>query len=361
MKYYNQIDLQLFSAQEKTEKPTPKKRKEAREKGQITQSRELTSALILLFAFISMRIFGKYILSNISEFTNSMLSDLTISSQFYSKNNIIIFFMNVIIITIKIVLPIVATVFLIALVTTYLQVGFLFTTKTLKMKLSRINPIEGFKRMFSTKSLVELFKSLVKVFLIGYIIYLYLLDKIQNIYKLFDMSIEEIVRNIGNLSFGIAIRAGSILLVLSIFDYWYQWWQQEKNLKMSKQEVKEENKQTEGDPMIKSKIKEKQRQIAARRMMQDVPKADVIITNPTHFAVAIKYDDKYDAPYVIAKGQDLIAQKIKEIANDSSVTIVENKLLARSLFSQCEIGQVIPEELYQSVAEVLAYVYSLNG
>lgn len=354
------INLQLFASEEKTEKPTPKKRKEAREKGQVLQSRELTSAFLLIFAFVALRIFGEYMIENLSTFTTSIFSDSTMYKNLYTVDNLSIFFMSMILTTAKIVIPIIATVFLTALILNYAQVGFLFTTKTLTVKISRINPLEGFKKIFSTKALVELLKSTVKIFIVGYVVSSYIYKNLNTVYDLFSMSVMEITKNIGFLAFGIAIRAGVVLLLLAIFDYWYQWIQHEKNLKMTKQEVKQESKQSDGDPLIKSKIKEKQRQIAMRRMMQDVPTADVIITNPTHFAVAIKYNnEKYDAPYVVAKGQDLIAQKIKEVAKDSSVPTVENKLLARSLYSSCEIGDIIPEKLYQAVAEVLAYVYSL--
>ncbi|MBS4536035.1 flagellar biosynthesis protein FlhB [Clostridium sp. D2Q-14] len=358
-KYF--IDLQLFASEEKTEKPTAKKRKEAREKGQVLKSRELTSAFLLIFAFLSLRIFGKYMLENLHDFTVMIFSDDNIYKSLYTVENLSIFFMNMIIITGKIVAPIIGTVFVMAIVINYLQVGFLFTTKTLNVKISRINPIEGFKKIFSTKSLVELIKATIKIFIIGYVVISYVRNNMNIIYNLFNMEINEITKNIGSLTFGIAIRSGGILLLLAIFDYWYQWWQHEKNLKMTKQEIKQEHKQSDGDPLIKSKIKEKQRQIAMKRMMQDVPKADVIITNPTHYAIALEYNnEKYEAPYVLAKGKDIVAQKIKEIAKDSDVPMVENKLLARSLYSSCEVGDSIPEELYQAVAEVLAYVYSLK-
>lgn len=358
-KYF--IDLQLFASEEKTEKPTSKKRKESREKGQVLQSKELTSAVLLIFAFLALKLFGEYMIENLTIFTTSIFSDGSIYKNLYTIENITIFFMNVIVITVKIITPVIGTVFIMAIVINYMQVGFLFTTKTLTMKLSRINPLEGFKRIFSTKALVELIKSIVKIFIVGYVVIIYIYNNLNIVYELFNMNIMETTKNIGSLTFGIAIRAGGILLLLAIFDYWYQWFQHEKNLKMTKQDVKQEHKQSDGDPLIKSKTKEKQREIAMRRMMQDVPKADVIITNPTHYAIALKYNnEKYEAPYVLAKGQDILAQKIKEVAKDSSVPTIENKLLARSLYSACEIGDVIPDELYQAVAEVLAYVYNLN-
>ncbi|QIB26179.1 flagellar biosynthesis protein FlhB [Caloranaerobacter azorensis] len=355
------IKLQLFAGGEKTEKPTPKRRKEAREKGQVLQSRELTSALLLIFIFLALKIFGNYMFNSLKEHISYIYSEYLIADDFYSKKEIILLLRYIILKTAKIVAPILGIAFIFALIINYFQVGFLFTTKTLQIKFSRINPIEGFKRIFSKKALVELVKSFLKILLIGYIMYSYIMGQIKNIMRLLEKDISNIIFYIAKMSFEIAIRIGLALFILSVLDYAYQWWEYEKNLKMSKQEIKEEYKQTEGDPVIKSKIKEKQRQISMRRMMQDVPKADVIITNPTHYAVALKYDkEKYDAPYVIAKGKDMIAENIKKVAKESSIPVVENKWLARHLYNNVEIGQVIPEELYQAVAEILAYVYSLK-
>jgi flagellar biosynthetic protein FlhB len=355
------INLQLFASEEKTEKPTPKKRKEAREKGQVVQSREVNSALILLFAIIGLKIFGGYMYNNLINFTKSMFTYYEENEVIFNINGIHKLLLETVLITAKVVAPIVAITFVIGLTSTYMQVGFLFTTKTLGIKLNRINPVEGFKRMFSKRALVELLKSLIKVTIIGYVIYSFILSEVSGLINLFELSIQSIVKNIAELTFEVGIRTAIILIAFSILDYWYQRWDNEKNLMMSKKEVKDEYKQTEGDPQIKSKVKEKQRQLAMSRMMQEVPKADVIITNPTHYAVALKYDSSlYDAPYVVAKGKDLIAQNIKKIGNDSSVPIVENKPLAQALYNNVEVGQVIPEDLYQAVAEVLAYVYSLQ-
>lgn len=357
----NNINLQLFASGEKTEKPTPKRRKEAREKGQVLQSRELTSALLLVFIFLSLKIFSSYMFNSLEEHINYVYNKYLISDDFYSKKEIILLLRYIFLKTAKIVAPILGVAFIFALIINYFQVGFLFTTKTLQIKFSRINPIEGFKRIFSKRALVELVKSFLKIILLSYIVYSYMIGQVNNIMRLLEKDISNIVFYIAKTTFEIAIRIGLVLLGLSVLDYAYQWWEHEKSLRMSKQEIKEEYKQTEGDPNIKSKIKEKQRQISMRRMMQDVPKADVIITNPTHYAIAMKYDkEKYDAPYIIAKGKDIIAENIKKVARESSIPIVENKWLARHLYNNVEIGQVIPEELYQAVAEILAYVYSLK-
>ncbi len=355
------INLQLFADEEKTEKATPKKRRESREKGQVLKSQEVNSALLLIVSFISLKIFGKYMYGKIYGFTNYFFNKFSTLDDLFTIKGINNMFYEIIVITAQIVAPIALAAILAGLVANYMQVGFLFTTKTLGVKFSRINPIEGFKKIFSPRSLVELLKSFIKVFVIGYVVFSYLMKKINIIYKLFDMSLGAVITFIGDITFQVAMRAGGVLVVIAIIDYLYQWWDHEKNLKMSKKEIKEEYKQNEGDPQIKSKIKEKQRQIAMRRMMQDVPKADVIITNPTHYAIALKYDKhKSDAPYILAKGMNLVAENIKKTAKEAEIPIVENKPLAQALYKSVEIGDIIPEDLYQAVAEVLAYVFGLR-
>lgn len=356
------INLQFFAGDEKTEKATPKRRREAREKGQIFQSKEVNSAIIILSGFFILKVIGGYILDKLINVTSIIYDNYILDSSLFTIQGINLLTIRVLSIVAIIIGPIVGVLFISGLVVNYAQVGFLFTTKTLEIKLNRLNPIEGFKRILSKRSLMELLKSFIKIFIIGYTIYSYVINQIDIIFNVIDMSIGSIVKNIGNLIVNIGLRAGGVLIILAAFDYAYQWWDYEKNLKMSKQEIKEEFKQTEGNPQIKSKIKEKQRQIAMRRMMQDVPKADVIITNPTHYAIALKYDkEKYSAPYLLAKGKDLVAQNIKKVAIENNVPIVENKPLAQMLYKNVEINEVIPEELYQAVAEVLAYVYSLKG
>lgn len=357
------INLQLFAEGEKTEKPTPKKRKDAREKGQVVKSRELNSALLIFLCFLILGITGNNIYKTLSTFSTDILSNEVVTRNIFTIHELQIFFMKVFSTLFKAIAPILITSFMVGLIVNYLQVGFLFSKDAIKIKLNRINPIEGFKRILSLKSLVELIKSLLKIFLVGYISFSYIKKEvIINIFKLYDMSLNNIIKFIWSIIYSLVIRISLILIIIGALDYLYQKWDFERNLKMTKQEIKEESKQSEGDPLIKSKIKEKQRQMAMSRMMAEVPKADVIITNPTHFAVALFYDkNKYDAPIVIAKGVDLIAQNIKRIGNEKDIPIVENKPLARSLYNSVEIGQIIPEELFQAVAEVLAYVYSLRG
>ncbi|MCT4618629.1 MAG: flagellar biosynthesis protein FlhB [Marinisporobacter sp.] len=355
------IDLQLFNG-EKTEDATPKKRQQARQEGQVLQSREINSALILLCTFLVLSLMGKYIYHNFTVFTKNILLETKNVDNIFSVGGMHKLFIQSILLSVKMVVPILGVAFIIGLICSYMQVGFLFTTKPLTPKFSKLNPINGLKKFFSMKPLVELFKSLVKICAVGYITFGYVVKQSKNILNVMDMEILQITGYLGKTIVNIAFRAAMVLIILAAIDYFYQKWEHEKELKMSKQEIKEEYKQMEGDPQLKSKIKEKQRQMAMGRMMQDVPSADVIITNPTHYAVAIRYDSTLeDAPIVLAKGKDLIAQKIKQIASESDIVIVENKPLARAIYATVDIGDYIPPDLYQAVAEVLAYVYRIKN
>lgn len=353
------INLQLFG--EKTESATPKKRQEMRQKGQIPRSKELTTSLILLISFWSMRLLSEYIFKDIIVTLRSFLSFPKDIDSKFTNENVMQIFLQVMLVTAKVIAPVLLIIALVAIAVDYLQVGVVFTAKPLMPNLNKLNPIEGFKRLFSPRSFVELIKSILKIGIIGYVVFDYLKNNINVIPELLNMNIGSTAVFIGNTIINIGIRAAAVLLILSVFDYGYQIWDYEKSIRMSKQEIKDEYKLTEGNPQIKSKIREKQRQLALRRMMAEVPKADVIITNPTHFAVAVKYDPgASDAPMVIAKGKDLIAQRIKDTAKQNKVPVVENKPLAQALYKSVDIGEKIPSELYKAVAEVLAFVYSLR-
>lgn len=359
MKLY--MNLQLFADAEKTEKPTPKRRRDARQEGQVLQSKEVSSVFILLIGIVCIKLLSDYSINRFMNFFNEIYSNIGNVDEFFDENNLMVNFLKVLTSFISLAGPIIAVTTLAALVISYLQVGFLFTTKTLGLKLNRINPVEGFKRLFSKRALVELVKSILKIPIIGYVAYSFVKKNFTQILNLPFYEPKSLFVNFADLGFDFAIRVLAAYIVIAFLDYFFQWRQHEKSLMMTKQEIKEEYKQTEGDPLIKSKIREKQRRIAMARMMQEVPKADVIITNPTHIAVAIKYDkDLYKAPYVVAKGADLIAENIKKVAKENSVPIVENKPLARMLYDTLEIGDLIPEELYEAIAEVLAYVYTLK-
>lgn len=355
------MNLQLFADDEKTEKPSSKKRKDAREEGQILQSKEINTVVILFSCFFALKIYGGFMTKQLSNMMSDVFNALGDTEIILNPNNLMLDSLKLITIFSIVMAPILMIAFFSSLVVNYAQVGFLFTTKTLKIKLNRLNPIEGFKKMFSKTALVELVKSILKITLVGYIAIKYGYSQMTRIIKYPGMESFSAFINFSNLIFGFVLRILGVLLLLSFMDYFFKWREHEKNLMMSKQELKEEYKQSEGDPFIKGKIKEKQRQMAMSRMMQDVPSADVIITNPTHYAIAIKYDqDKFGAPYIVAKGLDVIAENIKKIATENLVPLVENRPLARALYDSIDIGESIPEELYEAVAEVLAYVYSLK-
>ena len=355
------VDLQLFADAEKTEKAPPKKKRDAREEGQVLQSREITAAFILLATFLGLKVFGKYMLNYLTKFMTETYKTIENVDILFYEDNLMIGFTKILAIFSGLAAPLLLIAFLSALAINYLQVGFLFTTKPLEIKLNRINPIEGFKRLFSKKALMELFKSIMKILLIGYVAYSFINKNITKIINLSKLEPMAILKDFASITFSFSIRIIGALMVLAFLDYIFQWREHEKNLMMTKQEIKEEYKQTEGDPLVKSKIREKQRRIAMSRMIQDVPKADVIITNPTHIAIAIKYDkDLYGAPYILAKGVDMVAENIKKVGKEYSIPMIENKPLARALYNNTEVGDLIPEELYEAVAEVLAYVYSLK-
>jgi flagellar biosynthetic protein FlhB len=353
------LDLQMFS-QEKTERATPKKRQEARKKGQVASSAELPGAFILLFVFLGFIMLGGYYKSKLIGLFGWLLEEkLTME---ITPENVLSLFSAVMIQGLLLLAPIFAITVIIGLASNYLQVGFLLTGETLKVDLNKINPINGFKQIFSLRSLVEFLKSVLKLIVIGLIVFASLWNERASILKLAEVPVDEALGFIAGLTVKLGLQIGAVLVVLAVMDYIYQRYEHEKSLRMSKQDIKDEYKKTEGDPLIKGKIRERQRRMALQRMMQEVPKADVIITNPTHFAVALKYDGALmDAPEVIAKGMDYTAQRIKEIAKEHGVVTMENKPLARALYDRTEIGDTIPADLFQAVAEVLAYVYKLKG
>jgi flagellar biosynthetic protein FlhB len=242
------------------------------------------------------------------------------------------------------------------------QFSFKVSTKPLQPKFSKINPVSGFKRLFSKDKIIELIKAIAKVVLITYVVYETIKDDWVYLFKFYEMPLNQAIELIGNIVINLGLKISVVFLIIAFADLFYQRYKFHEDIKMTKQEVKDEYKNTEGDPQIKGKLRSKMREASQRRMMQDVPKADVVITNPTHYAVAILYDaSKAPAPVVLAKGADYLALKIKEIAKDNKVEIVENKPLARMLYANVDIGQQIPPELYQAVAEVLAMVYKMQG
>ncbi|MCX7568532.1 flagellar biosynthesis protein FlhB [Tumebacillus sp. DT12] len=357
------LDLQLFAeggGGEKTEKATPKRRDDARKKGQVARSQELGQAIVLLVGLLSLKLLsGLYM----TELSNLFRRELSLELMYeLNEQSVVPLFLHLSIVLAKLIFPLMLVVLVIGGLVAYLQVGALFTLKPITPDFKKINPIQGFKQMFSMRSFVELIKSLLKMLIVGFIVYKELESDWKRVTQLATMEVSDTFRLVAHLSFEIFWKVGVALLVLAIFDLFYQRFDYEKQMKMSKQEIKEEFKQTEGSPEVRAKMKERGRQMAMRRMMADVPQADVVITNPTHFAIAIRYDaEKMDTPYVLAKGVDELAQRIKQVARDANVVLVENRPLAQTLYKTVEIGDAIPGELFQAVAEVLAYVYRLKG
>jgi flagellar biosynthesis protein FlhB len=352
------LNIQFF-AEEKTEKATPRKRDESRKKGQVAKSADIVTALSLfsmfLFFLFAIPYMGHHLAQLMTDtFTNGLAKPLT-------KGGVAQLFTGLAIESGKIVAPILVVSFVIAIVANVIQIGFMFSTEAISVKLNRLDPISGFKRIYSIRALVEFLKSLLKISAIGFCTFLILWMNMDQIMMIGQKSVGEALVIVGKITLEMGMSASIILLFLAILDYLYQKYDFEKNIRMSKKEIKDEYKKTEGDPLIKSKIRERQRQMAMRRMMQEVPKADVVITNPTHYAVALIYKDgEMDAPVIVAKGADYVALKIREIAKENGVTIVEKRELARALFP-LDIGSQVPEEFFKAVAEILAYVYQLKG
>lgn len=352
------LDLQLF-AQEKTERATPKKRQDERKKGQVAKSQEIPSAFILFFSFLFLLMFGSF-------FKTRILDLFTVSFHEYmlwdaTQANVAAIFGDLVIDGLILLAPLFLLTMIIAILGNYLQIGFLFTGEPLKPKLNKLDPIQGAKRIFAMRAVIEFLKSVLKLIIVGSVVGLTLWTKRDEIIQLSNIPLDNILKYTGNMTVIVGITIGIILIMLSILDYLYQRYEYEKNMRMSKQDIKDEHKKSEGDPLIKSRIRDTQRRMALQRMMSDLPTADVIITNPTHYAIAIRYDgDTMEAPQVIAKGKDYIALKIKEKAKEYGIVMMENRPLARALYEQVEIGEAIPNDLFQAVAEVLAYVYRLK-
>lgn len=362
--------LQFFAQDgpggEKTEPATEKKLRDARKDGQVAKSKEIANGLCLLTLFLLLKLFSGKMGNSMGEMFQSIYNKIPglIKSDGgfppESGINAVITLGMIKIITIS--APVLICGLVVSIFSDYIQVGWAPTGKPLIPKLSKIDPINGFKRFFSLNSVMELLKAVAKIILIGYVSYSYLKKNSKSFIILLDMPLTQGIGLIGSLVINLGIRISVIYMILALTDYTYQKIKFSHDMRMSKQEVKDEFKDEEGNPEVKSKQKQKMQEVSRRRMMQKLPEADVVITNPTHYAVAILYDSKqYDAPVVIAKGADYLAQRIKKVAKEHEIEIVENKPLARMLYANVEIGGQVPPELYQAVAEVLAYVYHLKG
>lgn len=342
--------------QERTEQATGKRREEAREKGQVARSQEVVSAGILVAGLLFFYFGGSNFLFKLTRVMSSGFRESgRVSLTTDSVSGILV---SYIFNGFGILFPLLLAVLIAALLGNIMQVGFMFSTKSMEPKIDKINPINGFKRLFSMRSLAELVKGILKICIISSIAYVIVSKELNNLMPLADQSAWGLFSYIAGICFKILLAMTVALVFLAVLDYAYQRWEFEKSIRMTKQEIKEEAKNTEGDPMIKARIKRIQREMAQKRMMAEVPKADVIITNPTHLAIAIQYDPQHmQAPVVVAKGADFIAEKIRNIARENDIPIIENKPLAQVLYKIVKVNSMVPEDLYKAVAEVLAFVY----
>ena len=365
-----EYNLQFFAKDgpggEKTEKPTSKRLRDARKEGQVAKSREVTNAFQLLAFFALLYIWvgymGTYFVGNMYDIYSQIPEYIKMYGGYIQEQTISALFIQSMGRVLLIMVPFLMAGFLVAFVTNLVQVKWNPTTKPLKPKFSKLNPVSGLKRFFSLNSLVELVKSFLKIGLVSYVVYNYLKKNMPPLYQFYELSLNQGIMQVGMLVVNLGIRISLFYMIIAFLDYVYQKIKFMYDMKMTKQEVKDEYKNQEGDPQIKSKQRQRMMEASRRRMMQQLPQADVVITNPTHYAVAIKYDQEiYDAPYVVAKGVDYLAQKIKDVAKENHIEIVENKPLARMLYANVDVGGVVPPELYQAVAEVLAFVYHLQG
>ena len=362
-------DLQWFAKDgpggEKTEPATAKKLREAREDGKVVKSKELTAAFDLIILFLVLKIFVSFvgnrlmnsfvdIYGRIPDFVRENAVDVTEKSVAALMSDALI---QILIVCV----PFFAFGFVVTALISVIQVGWKVTGKPLQPKFDKFNPINGFKRIFSKDSIFELVKSILKIFVIVYVAYTSIRGHAQDIFILYEIPLMQAIMLCGTVIINAGLKISLVYLVIGLADFIYQKYRFNEDMKMTKQEVKDEFKNTEGNPEIKGRQRQRMREASRRRMMQDVPKADVVITNPTHFAVAIKYDaETSKAPVVLEKGEDYLAQKIKEAAREHHIEIVENKPLARMLYANVDIGQEIPPELYQAVAEILAMVYNMR-
>lgn len=346
---------------EKTEKATPKKRRDARKKGNVLTSKDITTVVSIFVVFAVIRLFFPFIYDQISMYIQKAIQWAG-SLEVLTRSTLTGILMDTMVLMAVTAVPFLLVSIAVTVLTTGYQTKFLFTTQALKPQFSRMNPISGLKRVVSLKSLVELVKSMAKLIVIIAVAYNFISDRIGVMLTTPSMDLIQSSHYVLESIIGLVFNIGLIFIFIAAMDFLYQRWDYERQLKMSKHEVKEEYKQMEGDPKIKAKIRQTQRQMAMSRMMQAVPTADVIIRNPTHFAVALRYDiDRDNAPIVVAKGQDEVALRIIRIGEENGVYITEDKPLARALYAGAELDREIPYEFYAAVAEVLALLYRMKA
>lgn len=343
---------------DKTEQATEARRAEFRKRGQVAMTRELSTALVFLASAGLLYAMSRYVFANIVEVFNVSFGLSMLKLVKAGEYADLLWFVGEKLMFL--LAPVALGAMVIGVASTLLQTGFLQVEDALSLNLGRLNPMSAIGRIFSMKGMGELVKSMLKMIAVLWTMYLLLKSELHQIPFLSGYSIAEQFAYLGRVVFKLLMGTGMFMLVIAVADYFFQRWQLEKEMMMSKQEVKEEHKSHEGDPMIKARIRKIQREVSQRKMMQAIPKADVVITNPTHIAVVLKYSDKLPAPQLVAKGADFMAEKIKQIARENNIPVIENKPLARTIFKTMKIGQVIPRELFVAVAEVLSYVFRLK-
>jgi len=343
----------------KTEKPTQKKLDDAKKKG-VPHSRDLTSTVTLIASMVALYTTGGFIFSTLKATSTEILGSM--GTFEVTESSVEMLLVKLSLVLLRVVAPFMVVVVLVGLCTTMLQVGFSINSERISFQLDKLNPVQNFGKLFNKDSLVEMAKAILKIVIVGYMSYKIMGDELDGIIYLTDTNLSGILELLKHLAFKLVIHTCGVLLILGAIDLAFVKWRFMERLKMTKQEVKDEHKESEGDPKVKGKIRQMQFQQAQKRLRKVIPTADVVITNPTHFAVALKYDRlTMAAPTVLAKGADHLAQTIKAMAREHNVMLVENRFLARELYAQVKEGEEIPEALYAAVAEVLAYVYSLKG
>lgn len=346
----------MSSGQQKTEQPTSKKLSEARKRGQIPKSSELNSAVVILVGGVATYTSCRAIPERFK-----MLMEELWGQGFHTAFESPLstdMFLSVTVHFLVMIAPVLLASLVAAIGINVAQTqGISFSLEAVKPTFSKLNPMNGLKKLFSLRSFLELVKSILKLLIIGYTAYSVYASEHDSVLNLMKGDLGLTIRTLGSLSLRIVLRVGGIMLLLSLLDYYYQRWQHQRDLRMTKQEVKEEHKQSEGNPQIKSRIRSIQRSLARRRMMANIPKASVVITNPTHFAVALQYDSNMEAPRVVARGMDFLAKNIIKTARKHGVPVLQNPPLARALYHQVKLDEVIPADLYKAVAKILAYIY----
>ncbi|MGE4213263.1 MAG: flagellar biosynthesis protein FlhB [Anaerotignaceae bacterium] len=350
----------MAGSDSKTEKASPKRRKDERKKGNVLMSKDVIAIVSIIGMFFFLKVIFPFMIDTLKQVINTFFDLAAVETEMtegmlkdVARELIFAFF--------KVCFPLLIAAGFLAAAATVAQTKPMFVTDSLKPKFNRLNPIEGFKRLFSAKSAFDVLKGILKITILLVILYKFVSNSILGLSRTLDMDLYSSIVILLDLIMSLVFKVALAFLVIAVFDFGFQWWEYERKIKMSKHEMKEEYKQMEGDPQIKGKIRNLQRKMAMARMMQEVPDADVVIKNPTHFAVALKYDsEKSSAPMLIAKGQDYMALRIIKMAEENDVVVIENKPLARAIYATTDLNREIPQEFYGTIAEILVYVYKLK-